>query len=389
MSKLTKNQKSVAEKVEAGKAYTLEEASKLVKEITTTKFDASVDVDVRLGVDPRKANQMVRGVVSLPNGTGKVTRVLCLCTPDQEAAAKEAGADYVGLDEYVEKIKGGWTDVDVIITMPSCMGKLGPLGRVLGPRGLMPNPKSGTVTMDVAKAVKEVKQGKIDFKVDKAGIIHTSIGKVSMTAEQIYGNAKEFISTVIKLKPAAAKGTYIKSIFISSTMSKGVKDTIIAELGEKLKNYPHFYLVDVTGLNAEATSSLRRKCFKSEINMVVVKNKLLHKAFEASDVDFEPLYGSLKGNTAVLFTQTANVPAKMLKEYKKEGIPALKAAYVEETLFVGADKLEELAALKSKNEVIAEVVALLQSPAKNVVSALQSGAGTIHGVLKTLGERAE
>jgi len=360
-----------------------------VKEITTTKFDASVDVDVRLGVDPRKANQMVRGVVSLPNGTGKVTRVLCLCTPDQEAAAKEAGADYVGLDEYVEKIKGGWTDVDVIITMPSCMGKLGPLGRVLGPRGLMPNPKSGTVTMDVAKAVKEVKQGKIDFKVDKAGIIHTSIGKVSMTAEQIYGNAKEFISTVIKLKPAAAKGTYIKSIFISSTMSKGVKDTIIAELGEKLKNYPHFYLVDVTGLNAEATSSLRRKCFKSEINMVVVKNKLLHKAFEASDVDFEPLYGSLKGNTAVLFTQTANVPAKMLKEYKKEGIPALKAAYVEETLFVGADKLEELAALKSKNEVIAEVVALLQSPAKNVVSALQSGAGTIHGVLKTLGERAE
>ena len=172
-------------------------------------------------------------------------------------------------------------------------------------------------------------------------------------------------------------------------MKKEVKDTIIAELGEKLKKYPHFYLVDVTGLNAEATSSLRRKCFKSEINMVVVKNKLLHKAFEASDVDFEPLYASLKGNTAVLFTQTANVPAKMLKEYKKEGIPALKAAYVEETLFVGADKLEELAALKSKNEVIAEVVALLQSPAKNVVSALQSGAGTIHGVLKTLGERAE
>jgi len=389
MSKLTKNQKSVAEKVEAGKAYSLAEAAQLVKEITTTKFDASVDVDVRLGVDPRKANQMVRGVVSLPHGTGKVTRVLCLCTPDQEAAAKEAGADYVGLDEYVEKIKGGWTDIDVIITMPSCMGKLGPLGRVLGPRGLMPNPKSGTVTMDVAKAVKDVKQGKIDFKVDKAGIIHTSIGKVSMSPEQIYGNAKEFISTVIKLKPAAAKGTYIKSIFISSTMSKGVKIEIIAELGEKLKNYPHFYLVDVTGLNAEATSSLRRKCFKSEINMVVVKNNLLHKAFEASDVDFEPLYGSLKGNTAVLFSQTANVPAKLLKEYKKEGIPALKAAYAEESLFIGADKLEELAALKSKNELIADVVALLQSPAKNVVSALQSGAGTIHGVLKTLGERPE
>ena len=223
MSKLTKNQKSVAEKVEAGKMYTLKEATELVKEITTTKFEASVDVDVRLGVDPRKANQMVRGVVSLPNGTGKVTRVvLALCTPDQEAAAKEAGADYVGLDEYIEKIKGGWTDIDVIITMPSCMGKVGPLGRVLGPRGLMPNPKSGTVTMDVAKAVKDVKQGKIDFKVDKAGIIHTSIGKVNMTAEQIYGNAKEFIQTVIKLKPAAAKGTYIKSIFISSTMSKGI-----------------------------------------------------------------------------------------------------------------------------------------------------------------------
>ena len=188
-----------------------------------TKFEASVDIDVRLGVDPRKANQMVRGVVSLPNGTGKVTRVLALCTPDQEAAAKEAGADYVGLDEYIDKIKQGWTDVDVIITMPSCMGKLGPLGRILGPRGLMPNPKSGTVTMDVAKAVKEVKQGKIDFKVDKAGIVHTSIGKVTFTADQIFENAKEFISTIIKLKPAAAKGTYLKSIFVSSTMSKGIK----------------------------------------------------------------------------------------------------------------------------------------------------------------------
>ena len=223
MSKLTKNQKAVAGKVEQGKMYTISEAAALVKEITTTKFDASVDVDVRLGVDPRKANQMVRGVVSLPNGTGKVTRVLALVTPDQEAAAKEAGADHVGLDEYIEKIKGGWTDIDVIITMPSCMGKIGPIGRILGPRGLMPNPKSGTVTMDVAKAVKEVKSGKIDFKVDKTGIIHTSIGKVSMSAEAIAGNAKEFINTVVKLKPAAAKGTYIKSIFISSTMSKGIK----------------------------------------------------------------------------------------------------------------------------------------------------------------------
>ncbi len=223
MSKLTKNQKAGADKVEAGRLYTIAEAAALVKEITTTKFDASVDVDVRLGVDPRKANQMVRGVVSLPNGTGKVTRVLALVTPDQEAAAKEAGADYVGLDEYIEKIKGGWTDVDVIITMPSCMGKIGPIGRILGPRGLMPNPKSGTVTMDVAKAVKEVKQGKIDFKVDKTGIIHTSIGKVSMSADALAGNAKEFLATVIKLKPAAAKGAYIKSIFISSTMSKGIK----------------------------------------------------------------------------------------------------------------------------------------------------------------------
>lgn len=223
MSKLTKNQKLVADKIEAGKAYTLNEAATLVKEITFTKFDASVDIDIRLGVDPRKANQMVRGVVSLPNGTGKQVRVLCLCTSDQEAAAKEAGADHVGLDEYIEKIKGGWTDIDVIITMPSCMGKIGALGRVLGPRGLMPNPKSGTVTMDVAKAVREVKQGKIDFKVDKTGIVHASIGKVSFDAQKIQENAQEFINTVIKLKPATAKGTYIKSIYLSSTMSKGVK----------------------------------------------------------------------------------------------------------------------------------------------------------------------
>ncbi|MBO7592717.1 MAG: 50S ribosomal protein L1 [Bacteroidaceae bacterium] len=223
MSKLTKNQKTVAGKIEAGKAYTLSEAANLVKEITFTKFDASVDIDMRLGVDPRKANQMVRGVVSLPNGTGKQVRVLCLCTSDQEAAATEAGADYVGLDDYIEKIKGGWTDVDVIITMPSCMGKIGALGRILGPRGLMPNPKSGTVTMDVAKAVREVKQGKIDFKVDKTGIVHASIGKVSFDAQKIKENAQEFINTIIKLKPSTAKGTYIKSIYLSSTMSKGVK----------------------------------------------------------------------------------------------------------------------------------------------------------------------
>jgi large subunit ribosomal protein L1 len=223
MSKLTKKQKLAFEKIEAGKNYSLKDASALVKEISLTKFDSSVDLDVRLGVDPRKANQMVRGVVSLPNGTGKEVRVLVLCTPDKEAEATEAGADFVGLDEFIDKIKGGWTDIDVIITMPAIMGKIGALGRVLGPRGLMPNPKSGTVTMEVGKAVKEVKQGKIDFKVDKSGIVHASVGKVSFTQEQIFGNAKEFISSLIKLKPAASKGTYVKSIYLSSTMSPGIK----------------------------------------------------------------------------------------------------------------------------------------------------------------------
>ncbi len=223
MSKLTKNQKLALEKIEVGKNYSLKEAASLVKDVTNTKFDASVDIDVRLGVDPRKANQMVRGVVSLPHGTGKTVRVLVLCTPDAEAEAKEAGAEYVGLDEYIEKIKGGWTDIDVIITMPSIMGKIGALGRVLGPRGLMPNPKSGTVTNEVGKAVKEIKQGKIDFKVDKFGIVHTSVGKVSFTADKLVDNAKEFISTLNKLKPTSAKGVYIKSIYLSSTMSPGIK----------------------------------------------------------------------------------------------------------------------------------------------------------------------
>lgn len=223
MSKLTKNQKLALAKIEAGKAYTLAEATEKVKEVNYAKFDASFDIDVRLGVDPRKANQMVRGVVTLPHGTGKTVRVLVLCTPDAEAAAKAAGADYVGLDEYIDKIKGGWTDIDVIITQPSVMGKVGALGRILGPRGLMPNPKSGTVTMDVAKAVEEVKKGKIDFKVDKNGIVHSSIGKISFTPEQMKENAREFINTLIKLKPATAKGTYLKSIYLSSTMSPGVK----------------------------------------------------------------------------------------------------------------------------------------------------------------------
>ena len=219
---MTKNQKIAYAKVE-DKAYKLSEAAALLKEITFTKFDASVDIDVRLGVDPRKANQMVRGVVTLPHGTGKTVRVLVLCTPDKEAEAQAAGADYVGLDEYIEKIKGGWTDVDVIITTPNVMGKVGALGRILGPRGLMPNPKTGTVTMDVAKAVQEVKAGKIDFKVDKYGIIHTAIGKVSFTPEQIMENAMEVMSTIIKLKPAAAKGTYVMSIYLSTTMSPGIE----------------------------------------------------------------------------------------------------------------------------------------------------------------------
>ena len=223
MSKLTKNKKLALEKIEDGRAYTIEEAAQLVKEITFTKFDASVDIDVRLGVDPRKANQMVRGVVTLPHGTGKDIRVLVLCTPDKVEEAKAAGADYVGLDEYIEKLKSGWTDIDIIITMPAIMGKIGALGRILGPRGLMPNPKSGTVTPEIGKAVTEVKAGKIDFKVDKFGIVHTSIGKVNFEAEKIMDNAREFMATIQKLKPSSAKGTYVKSVFLSSTMSPGIK----------------------------------------------------------------------------------------------------------------------------------------------------------------------
>jgi large subunit ribosomal protein L1 len=222
MARLTKKQKEALSKIDANKAYSLDEASGLVKEVSNFNFDASVDLAVRLGVDPRKANQMVRGSVTLPHGSGKEVRVLVLCTPDKEEEAKEAGADMVGLDEYINKIKNGWTDVDVIITMPSVMGKVGALGRILGPRGLMPNPKTGTVTMDIAKAVKDVKAGKIDFKVDKYGIVHASIGKVSFDASMIKENANELLQTIIKLKPTAAKGTYVKSIFMSSTMSPGI-----------------------------------------------------------------------------------------------------------------------------------------------------------------------
>lgn len=223
MGKLTKNMKGAVAQVDQTRIYTLAEAVEVVKKVSTEKFDASVDLDIRLGVDPRKANQMVRGTVTLPHGTGKTKRVLVLCTPDKEEEAKQAGADYVGLDEYVDKIKKGWTDIDVVITMPSVMPKIGPLGRILGPRGLMPNPKTGTVTMDVAKAVKDVKGGKIDFKVDKTGIVHASIGKVSFEADKIAENASELIRTIVKLKPSTVKGTYIKSIFLSSTMSPGVE----------------------------------------------------------------------------------------------------------------------------------------------------------------------
>lgn len=223
MTKLTKNKKAVLAKYDKNKVYTLKEATEVVKTITFTKFDASVDIDVKLGVDPRQANQMVRGSVSLPHGTGKQVKVLVLCTPDKEEEAKNAGADFVGLDDYIEKISGGWVDVDVIITMPSIMGKLGRLGKILGPRNLMPNPKTGTVTMDIAKAVQDVKAGKIDFKVDKTGIIHTAVGKVSFNPDKIFDNAKEVIDTIGKLKPSASKGTYFKSITMSSSMSPGIK----------------------------------------------------------------------------------------------------------------------------------------------------------------------
>ena len=229
MAKLTKKQKESRAKVDPKNLYTLKEASELVKEITTTKFDASIDLAIRLGVDPKKANQMVRGVVTLPHGTGKDVRVLALVTPDKEAEAKEAGADFIGLDEYLQKIKDGWTDIDVIVTMPSVMGKLGPLGRVLGPRGLMPNPKTGTVTMDIKKAVTDVKGGKIDFKVDKTGIVHASIGKASFTADKIYENADELLKTISKLKPSTTKGLYVKSVFMSSTMSPSI--SIDAKMG--------------------------------------------------------------------------------------------------------------------------------------------------------------
>jgi len=220
---ITKKQKDAIGKIDRDRAYSLSDASKLVKDVSSTNFDASVDIAVRLGVDPRKANQMVRGIVTLPHGTGKDVKVLVLCTPDKEQEAKDAGADYVGLDEYVDKIKGGWTDVDVIVTMPSCMGKVGALGRILGPRGLMPNPKTGTVTMDISKAVSDVKAGKIDFKVDKFGIIHAAFGKMSFDSEKLFENANELLQTIVKLKPVASKGIYIKSIFISSTMSPSIQ----------------------------------------------------------------------------------------------------------------------------------------------------------------------
>ncbi|MCL4142252.1 UNVERIFIED_CONTAM: hypothetical protein GTU68_034343 [Idotea baltica] len=286
MARLTKKQKEAVAKIEKGRIYSVGEASALIKEITNTKFDASIDLAVRLGVDPRKANQMVRGVVSLPHGTGKDMKVLALVTPDKEAEAKEAGADYVGLDEYLDKIKSGWTDVDVIITMPSVMGKLGPLGRVLGPRGLMPNPKTGTVTMDVAKAVTEVKAGKIDFKVDKTGIVHAAIGKASFSADKIADNANELLQTLMKLKPTASK-------------------------------------------------------------------------------------------------ETGNAPAKVIKAFRKKSEkPLLKGAFIEEAVYLGDDQLDMLVDIKSKEELIGEIVGLLQSPAKNVISALKSEVNELATILK-------
>ena len=390
MGRLTKHQKAVAEKFDAEKPYTLDKASSLVKDCSTTKFDASVDLAVRLGVDPRKANQMVRGTVSLPHGTGKDVKVLVLCPPDKDQEALDAGADYVGLDEYVAKIKGGWTDVDVIITTPQVMGKVGALGRVLGPRGLMPNPKSGTVTMDVAKAVTDVKAGKIDFKVDKFGIIHASVGKVSFEASKIEENANELISTLVKLKPASAKGSYIKSIIMSSTMGPGIKkDLQINELKQLLEDNSVVYLTDASGLNSEQTTTLRRACFKKDVSVRVVKNTLLRRAMDASEgTDYSELYEVLSGQTALLLGNVGNVPAKLLKDFrKKHSMPLLKAAYVEEACYLGDNQIDVLTNVKSKDELVADVIALLQSPMKNVVGALKSSGNTVSGLVKALQER--
>ncbi len=353
MSKLTKNQKIAYAKVEAAKAYKLSEAAALLKEITFTKFDASVDIDVRLGVDPRKANQMVRGVVTLPHGTGKQVRVLVLCTPEKEAEAQAAGADYVGLDEYVDKIKSGWTDVDVIICTPNVMGKVGALGRILGPRGLMPNPKTGTVTMEVGKAVQEVKSGKIDFKVDKFGIIHTSVGKVSLE------------------------------------MTKEEKLVVINAIAEQLQAYPHFYIADIEALNAEQTAALRRKCYESDIKLVVVKNTLLAKALEKVEKADAELVKVLEGPTSIMFANVAKAPAVLIKEFRKKSEkPVLKAAFAEGCVYVGDNQLDALCNIKSKEELIGDIIALLQSPAKNVISALQANAGQkIAGIVKTLESR--
>ena len=353
MARLTKKQKEAYAKLDTTKALDINVASALIKEITNVKFDASVDIAVRLGVDPRKANQMVRGVVTLPHGTGKDVKVLALVTPDKEAEALEAGADYVGLDEYLQKIKGGWTDVDVIITMPSVMGKLGPLGRVLGPRGLMPNPKTGTVTMDVAKAVKEVKAGKIDFKVDKTGIIHAAVAKASFDADKI-----------------------------------AEKSQVIQDLTVTLARTNTIYLADISGLDALATSNLRRACFKANVQLAVVKNTLLSKAMEASDKEFGELQDVLKGNTSLMISEASNAPAKVIKEFrKKSDKPLLKGAYIEEAIYVGDDQLEALVNVKSKEELIGDIITLLQSPAKNVISALQSSGGKLSGILQTLSEK--
>ena len=379
MSKVTKQRKEALAKFDKSKSYSLSEAVDIVKQITYTKFDASVDLNIRLGVDPRKANQMVRGSVTLPHGTGKVVRVLVLCNPDKAQEALDAGADYVGLDDYIQKIKDGWTDIDIVITTPNIMPKVGALGRILGPRGLMPNPKTGTVTMDVAKAVQEVKAGKIDFKVDKYGIINAGVAKVSFSPEQIFDNAKELIQTVIKLKPKE---------FVE--MRKEDKQVLIDSMLSELKACPNFYLTDVSDLNAEKTSQLRRQCFNSGVKMIVVKNALLHKAMQQMEKDYDNLYDVLKGSTAVMFCETGNVPAKLIKNFRKTSDrPILKGAYIEECCYIGDDMIDALCNIKSKNDLIADVIALLQSPMKNVLSALQSGGNKLSGILETLSEKPE
>eukprot|EP01132_Coremiostelium_polycephalum_P000342 gene342-434_t len=360
MAQLTKKQQVVTKQYDCNKSYKLDEAIEIVKKITYTKFDASVDIAVHLGVDPRKADQLVRGTVVLPNGTGKSKKILVLCTPDKEKEAREAGADYVGLDDYIKKIEDGWVDMDVIITMPEIMAKVGRLGKILGPRGLMPNPKAGTVTSEIAKAVQDIKSGKIEYKVDKYGIVHASIGRVSFLNEALQGNIKELLGTLLKAKPASAK--------------------------------------DATSLSVQKIDKFRRDCAQANIIYQVAKNTLIVQALNqashlASGV-YDPLRDEvLRGFSGILFfKESANVPAKLVKSFRSQQNsekPTLKGAYVEGELFVGDQNLEALTQLKSKQVLIGELIALLQSPMANVLSALQSGKDKLSGILTTLGDKKE